>query len=79
VRILGWLLAILGSILVIFMGGLGIILAGIIGESGQLGKSAKFTGGPEDVLVIFCHLRTRDFVRFGGHSGRSVADLVWQA
>ena len=53
VRILGWLLVILGGGLVIFMGGLAIILGGIIAESGQPGRSARFTGGPEDVLLIF--------------------------
>jgi len=52
VRILGWVLVLLGSFLVIFMGGLGIVLAGIIAESGQPGKSSRFTGGPEDVLFI---------------------------
>jgi len=52
VRILGWLLVLLGSGLVIFMGGLGIILGGIIAQSGQPGTSARFTGGPDDVLFI---------------------------
>ncbi|MBA2526736.1 MAG: hypothetical protein H0V18_13285 [Pyrinomonadaceae bacterium] len=52
-RILGWLLVFLGSGLVIFMGGLGIILGGIIAETGQPGKTTRFTGGPEDVLFIF--------------------------
>ncbi|MCM3906108.1 MAG: hypothetical protein ND866_30860 [Pyrinomonadaceae bacterium] len=53
VRILGWVLVLLGSFLVIFMGGLGIILGGIIAGSGQPGNSSRFTGGPEDVLFIF--------------------------
>lgn len=53
VRILGWLLVLLGSGLVIFMGGLGIILGGIIAETGRPGKTTRFTGGPEDVLFIF--------------------------
>ncbi len=34
---------------------------------------------PEDVLFTFAIFGTRDFVRFGKHGGRSVADLVWQA
>lgn len=53
VRILGWLLLLIGSGLVIFMGGLGIVLAGIIMDTGQPGKTSRFTGGPEDVLFIF--------------------------
>ena len=52
VRILGWVLVLLGGFLVIFMGGLGIMIAGLIAASGQPGNSTKFTGGPEDVLFI---------------------------
>ena len=52
VRILGWLLVILGSLLVIFMGGLGIALGGIIARSGQPGQTTRFTGGPEEVAFI---------------------------
>jgi hypothetical protein len=52
VRILGWALVLLGSFLVIFMGGLGIFLASIIAGSGQPGNSTRFTGGPEDVMFI---------------------------
>ena len=52
VRILGWLLVLLGGGLVIFMGGLGIILAGVIAGTGQPGNTTRFTGGPEDVLFI---------------------------
>lgn len=53
VRILGWLLVLLGGFLVVFMGGIGIYLAGIIADTGQPGKTSRFTGGPEDVLFIF--------------------------
>jgi hypothetical protein len=52
VLILGWVLVLLGSFLVLFMGGLGIMLAGIIAGSGQPGASTRFTGGPQDVLLI---------------------------
>jgi len=52
VRILGWLLVIIGSGLVVFMGGLGIVLAGVIAQSDQPGSTSRFTGGPEDVLFI---------------------------
>lgn len=53
VRILGWLLVLIGSGLVIFMSGLGIVLAGIISQSDQPGSSSRFTGGPQDVLFIY--------------------------
>ena len=53
VRFLGWVLVILGTFLVVFMGGLGIVLAGIIAQTGQPGRTTRFTGGPEDVLLIF--------------------------
>ena len=52
VRILGWLLVLIGSGLVIFMSGLGIILGGLIVQGDRPGTSARFTGGPEDVLFI---------------------------
>ncbi len=35
------------------MGGLGIFLWGILAETGQPGKTTRFTGGPQDVLFIF--------------------------
>ena len=50
VRILGWVLVLLGSVLAIFMGGLGIILAGIIAGTGEPGATTRFTGGPEVIL-----------------------------
>jgi hypothetical protein len=52
VRILGWLLVLLGGGLVIFMAGLGIILAGVITGTGQSENTARFTGGREDILFI---------------------------
>lgn len=52
VRILGWLLVLIGTGLVIFMSGLGIVLGRIIADTGQPGKTQRFTGGPEDVLFI---------------------------
>ena len=52
VRILGWLLVILGASLAIFMSGLGIVLGRIIAETGQPGRTQRFTGGPEIVLFI---------------------------
>lgn len=52
VRILGWVLVLLGAFLAIFMGGLGIILGGIIARTGQPGETTTFTGGPEVILFI---------------------------
>jgi hypothetical protein len=49
---MGWVLVILGTFLVIFMGGLGIYLGGVIARAGQPGNSDRFTGGPQDVLFI---------------------------
>jgi hypothetical protein len=52
VRILGWVLVVLGLFLVIFMSGLGIMLASIIVQSDQPGATSRFTGGPQDILFI---------------------------
>lgn len=49
---LGWVLVVLGTVLVVFMGGLGIILGGIIAGTNQPGSTSRFTGGPEVVLFI---------------------------
>ena len=37
----------------IFMSGLGIVLAGIISQSDQPGSSSRFNGSPQDVLFIY--------------------------
>ncbi|MFN2512987.1 MAG: hypothetical protein ABR568_16395 [Pyrinomonadaceae bacterium] len=77
VRILGWLLVLLGCGLVIFMGGLGIILAGIIVGTGQPGNTTRFTGGTEDVLFIAAIFGL--VISFGlATVAGGVADLVWQ-
>ncbi len=53
VRILGWLLLVIGTGLVIFMGVLGIMLGRIIVESDNPGATrSKFTGGPETLWLI---------------------------
>jgi len=54
---------------VIFMGGLGIVLAGIIAGSGLPGTTVRFTGGPEDVLLM---------IAVFGLVIAFVADPVWQ-
>ncbi len=57
------------------MGGLGIFLWGILAETGQPGKTTRFTGGPQDVLFIFAIFGLVIAFGFGEHGGRSVA--VW--
>jgi len=52
VRILGWVLLVLGTVLVLFMGALGVYLAQLIARSGQPGQTTSFSGGPEDVAFI---------------------------
>ena len=52
VRILGWVLLVIGTSLVLFMSGLGIYLAQLIARSGEPGQTTRFSGGPEDVAFI---------------------------
>ncbi|HKO98478.1 MAG TPA: hypothetical protein VJU86_15885 [Pyrinomonadaceae bacterium] len=52
VRVLGWVLLVIGTALVVFMGGLGIYLASIIARSGEPGQTTRFTGGTEEVALI---------------------------
>ena len=50
--ILGWMLLVLGTFLVVVMGGLGIYLGQLIAQSGAPGSGTRFTGGPNDVAMI---------------------------
>jgi len=52
VRILGWLLLVIGIGLVTFMGTLGIYLAQLIARSDEPGQTTRFSGGPEEVAMI---------------------------
>ena len=52
VRILGWLLLLIGTALVLFMGTLGIYLGQIITQSDGSASTTRFTGGPNDVALI---------------------------
>lgn len=52
VKILGWVLLVLGTFLVVVMGGLGIYLGQLIAQSGKPGSGTRFTGGPNDVAII---------------------------
>ena len=52
VRVLGWLLLLIGTGLVIFMAALGLYLGQIITRSGDSTSTTRFTGGPQDVMLI---------------------------
>ena len=52
VRVLGWLLLLIGTALVIFMGALGLYLGQIITRSGDSTSTTRFTGGPQNVMLI---------------------------
>jgi uncharacterized membrane protein len=52
VRILGWMLLVIGAFLVIFMGTLGFYLGRIISQTGESTSTTRFTGGPQDVALI---------------------------
>lgn len=52
VRILGGLLLVIGTFLVLFMTGLGIYLGSIISNSDDPSATTRFTGDPQDVMLI---------------------------
>jgi magnesium-transporting ATPase (P-type) len=52
VRILGWMLLGLGTLLVVFMGGLAIYLGQIVAHTDEPGATSRFTGGPEQLAMI---------------------------
>ena len=52
VRILGGVLVVIGTSLVLFMTGLGIYLGTMISNSNEPGATTRFTGGPQDVMLI---------------------------
>lgn len=52
IRTLGWVLAIIGALLAIFMAGLSLVVGRIILFPNLPGTSTRFTGGPEMVLFI---------------------------
>ena len=73
VRILGWLLLVIGTGLVLFMGTLGIYLGRIITQTPESGSSTRFTGGPQDVALIMAVFGL--VISFGI---ASMAGGVWQ-
>lgn len=53
IRRLGWVLAVIGSGLTVFIGGLTVVIAGIIWQPLNSHATTRFTGGPEAALLIF--------------------------
>lgn len=53
VRVLGWILLLLGAFLVLFMGAITIVVAGIIAQAGRPGSTQSFDGGPKEMFMIF--------------------------
>ena len=73
VRILGGLLLVIGTILVLFMTGLGIYLGSIISNSNDDGATTRFSGGPQDVMFIVAIFGL--VISFGL---ASIAGGIWQ-
>ena len=73
VRILGWLLVVIGTFLVLSMGALGIYLGQLISQSDEPGRTTRFSGGPEDVAMIIGILGL--VICFGL---ASIAGGIWQ-
>jgi hypothetical protein len=53
VKVLGWVLIGLGAFLVLFMGVITVIVAGIIAQTGAPGSTQRFDGGPKELALIF--------------------------
>lgn len=53
VRILGWVLVVTGAFLVVFMGAITYMLAGIVYHSAEPDAHARFTGSPQMATFIF--------------------------
>lgn len=53
VKVLGWVLLLLGAFLVLFMGVITVVVAGIISQTGKPGSTQSFDGGPKEMLMIF--------------------------
>ena len=53
VKVLGWILLLLGTFLVLFMGAITFVVASIISRTGEPGSTQSFNGGPKEILMIF--------------------------
>src|SRR5438552_2412562 len=52
IRMLGWVLAVIGAILTIFMAWLSVVVGQVILLPNLPGTSTRFTGGPNMILFI---------------------------
>lgn len=53
VKVLGWVLIGLGLFLVLFMGAITVLVAGIVAQTGRPGSTQSFNGGPKELALIF--------------------------
>jgi RNA polymerase subunit RPABC4/transcription elongation factor Spt4 len=53
VKVLGWVLLVLGLFLVAFMGTITVVVAGIIAGAGRPGSTHSFSGGTKELTLIF--------------------------
>lgn len=53
VKVLGWVLIFLGLFLVVFMGAVTVLVAGIVARTGRPGSTESFSGGPKELALIF--------------------------
>lgn len=53
VRILGWVLLCLGAFLVVFMGGLSVVVGGVIAQSRNPEATHRFTGDAMQAAIMF--------------------------
>ena len=53
VRALGWVLVVIGAGLVLFMGGITVLVAGIIANSNLPGATSRFEGDEKQMAIMF--------------------------
>ena len=53
VRALGWVLLVIGVFLVLFMGGITVLVAGIIANSNAPGATSRFEGDEKQMAIMF--------------------------
>jgi len=53
VRALGWVLLVIGAFLVLFMGGITVLVAGIIANANAPGATTRFEGDSKQMAIMF--------------------------
>jgi len=53
VRALGWVLLVIGAFLVLFMGGITVLVAGIIANANAPGATSRFEGDAKQMAIMF--------------------------